>query len=234
MRKHVIGDIRGDLDLLKKLMDRIGPSEDDSLIFLGSYIGPGSDSKGVMNYVLDIQKRFSRTFFIRGCYEWLFDFCVGDEPPSVEYQKLWSTMGGNQVFKSYTPNNRLLVMSPVNNYSTVEVKLDIPITHVRFMEKELGHWYEDDTFPYICCHSGGHPQLFGGVLENEVQTVFSERDWWKCDGRSIPGKTVIFSHYPFQKPFRGVGKIGIDLGAGLGGKLAAFEMMSETITIVGR
>lgn len=225
MGRYAIGDIRGDLNLLKKLIDKISPSESDSLIFLGSYLGPGPDSKGVLDYLLILKKQFPKTSFLRGCYEWLFGFCIETEP-SWAYQKLWGDMGGFRVFQSYADNKKLVIMTG-KGPSSFEVPLKIPEDHLRFMAEGMWQWYEDDTFPYVLCHSGGHPALFGGKLENEEQTVFAEKDWWKQDGRQIANKTVIFSHYPFKEPFRRAGKIGIDLGAGFGGRLCAFEMMSD-------
>jgi len=81
MRKFCIGDIRGDLYLLKKLMDRIGPGENDVMIFLGSYLGPGSDSKGVVEYLLNARKKPGTWIFLKGCYEFMFLHSIGNRPP---------------------------------------------------------------------------------------------------------------------------------------------------------
>lgn len=231
MRKYIVGDIRGELTLLKKLMDKLGPVDSDCFVFLGSYLGPGNDSRGVLDYLLDFKKKFPNTSFLKGCYEWMFGFCI-ETKPSYENQKLWGQMQGINVFQSYSDDKKLVVTSGKGPIS-VEMPLKVPATHLEFMATSLHHWYEDDIFPYVACHSGGHPILYGGELQNEQQIVFGENGWWKQDGRRIPGKTVIFSHVPFTKPFRRGGKLGIDLGAGLGGKLAAFEMFSEQIHIVG-
>lgn len=234
MRKYVIGDIRGELSLLNKLLQKIGPSNTDQLIFTGSYIGPGSDSKGVIDYLLHLNKDFPHMVFLKGCYEVMFGRCI-ETKPAWETMALWGKMGGDKVFKSYADDNIVVIKTGNNGKPTpmkAEVPMRIPVAHVNFMES-LFQWFEDDIYPYVVCHSGGLPILFGGRLEHEEQTVFAEMGWWEQDERRIPNKTVIFSHYPFKEPFVRCGKIGLDLGAGLGGRLACYELFEEKFTIVG-
>jgi len=229
--------VRGELTLLEMLIERLGPTDSDLLLFLGSYLGPGPDSKGVVEYILDLQKRLSgKVLCLRGCYEYVFQFAI-EENVDDETAKFWSKMDGEKVFESYAVDKSVYVTATGNNGAEpkpmkVAIPMLVPETHIRFMEN-LHQWYEDDIFPYIGCHSGGHPGLFGGRLEDESQTVFSEDGWWEQKWRRIPNKTVVFSHVPFRKPFRGPGKIGIDLGCGLGGKLCAFELFAENFTTVG-
>lgn len=238
MKRWMIGDIRGELSLLKRMMDKLGPAESDMVIFLGSYLGPGPDSKGVVQYLVDLQKKMpEHVGCLRGCYEYIFQFAVA-ENCDLKTAQLWTDMGGMKAFKSYSNNDKPLVVMQTGHNGTkpkpmvVEIPMRIPVTHVQFME-QLPMWYEDDIFPYIATHCGGHPGLFGGKIENEEQTVFAEDGWWNKEWRKIPGKTVVFSHHSFSQPFRGPGKLGIDLGAGFGGKLCAFELFEEKFTIVG-
>ncbi len=238
MRRFVVGDIRGDLRLLRKLIDRIGPTDSDVLIFLGSYLGPGSDSKGVVEYLLTLRRKPLQMLFLKGCYEYMFGSCI-ETKPALSTMQIWQSMDGAKVFQSYATNKKLVIMSPINGNGSsrptvAEIPMQIPEAHIRFMETDLHHWFTDDVFPYIATHSGGHPDLFGGKLDIEEQIVFAEKDWWKNDGLHVTGKEVIFSHVPFSKPFRRAGKIGIDLGAGLhvDGKLCCFEMFTDSFIIV--
>ena len=230
MRRYIIADIRGDLFLLQKLIERIGPTYSDSLIFLGSYLGPGNESKGVVDYLINLRKTFPNMSFLKGCYEYMFGLCI-ESKPSWECQRLWGEMGGSRVFKSYADDQKLIAMTDAGPRS-VEIPLKIPASHIEFIAGDLFQWYEDDLFPIVACHAGGHPVLYGGKLETEQQIVFAENGWWKQEGRFIPDKTVVFSHVPFAHPFRGKGKLGIDLGAGIGGKLCAYEMVSDSFIIV--
>ena len=225
MRKFVVGDIRGELRLFQKMMDRLGPTSSDVVIFLGSYLGPGGDSKQCVEYALGLREAMPSTFlFLRGCYEFMFGKCIGTKP-AAQHVKLWQYMQGRKVFDSYSVTGLRLISKGIE-----QLPLSVPATHLRFFEGELHQWFEDDVFPFIASHSGYHPSMYKEATEE--QTVFTANKWWENDALRVPGKTIVFSHVPFQKPFLGKGKLGIDLGAGLGGKLAAWEAVSQQITIV--
>ncbi len=78
-RLLAIGDIHGHLDKLQRLMAQVEPTTKDRVIFLGDYIDRGPDSKGVIEYLIDFQKRFPKTVFLRGNHEqMLLDAMVED------------------------------------------------------------------------------------------------------------------------------------------------------------
>lgn len=243
MRRFVIPDIRGDLTLLRKLMDKIQPTSDDNMIFLGSYLGPGHNSKGVVEFLVNLSKT-NKCTFIRGCYEFVFAKVIENK---VEYDeiRLWGEMQGKKVFDSYKSRDGLEVIRPhkavldtakglgIKTEELLEatVPLEIPYPHIQFFQHAMGQWYDDDTFPFVCTHSGGHPGIF--KIEREEQTVFSPAGWWEMDTLFIPGKTIIFSHVPQKKvPFRRAGKLGLDLGCGFGGPLCCFEMYTDSYITV--
>jgi len=234
--KWVIGDIRGDLGLLLKLMDKIAPGQGDVLIFLGSYLGPAPYSQEVIQYLIDLQRQPGEFLFLRGCYEWMFPQCI-ETKPSWEMMQLWESMGGRKVFQSYASDKKLVYLTSGGNgngkakISCVEIPLRIPSSHLRFLESSLYQWFEDELLPFVACHSGAHPKVLGGEISPET-SAFSVKDWWKEDRLQIPGKDIVFSHVPFPKPYEAPGKIGIDLGAGLGGRLCAVEMYTREFTIV--
>ena|ERR1700733_1294697 len=239
MRKFVVADIRGEINFLRNLIQHLGPTTSDQLIFTGSYLGPGPDSKAVVDYIIELHKTLPNIALLRGCYEYMFGFCVDEKPP-IDILQAWAGMGGNQVFKSYATNEKFMIMKPAPAHANgkpkmveAEMALRIPASHLELFTHKMYHWFEDDIYPFVVTHSGGHPILFGGAMENEQQTVFAEENWWEQTGRRIPGKTVIFSHYPFKTPFCKDGKLGIDLGAGFGGKLCCFEMFSQQFYTFG-
>ena len=45
---YAIGDIHGELGKLERLLEMIGPSADDRLVFLGDYVDRGPESAGVV------------------------------------------------------------------------------------------------------------------------------------------------------------------------------------------
>src|SRR6516165_6872888 len=56
MRCYVIGDIHGCLDELRYLIEGLPLEFGDRLVFLGDYVDRGPNSKGVLNYILELQK----------------------------------------------------------------------------------------------------------------------------------------------------------------------------------
>jgi serine/threonine protein phosphatase 1 len=78
-RLLAIGDIHGHLEKLQRLMDQVEPTPEDRVVFLGDYIDRGPNSKGVIEFLIDFQKRFPQTVFLRGNHEqMLLDAMVED------------------------------------------------------------------------------------------------------------------------------------------------------------
>lgn len=72
-RLIAIGDAHGRLSRLEDLIKQIGPKEDDTPVFLGDYIDRGAHSYEVIEYILQLKKRFSSTTTLRGNHE---DFVI--------------------------------------------------------------------------------------------------------------------------------------------------------------
>lgn len=233
MRKFLIGDIRGDITLFQALLDKIGPGESDTLIFLGSYLGPGNDSKAVLELAIGLKRHPGAFIFLRGCYEYMFLRCIGDRVIWGDAQ-MWQQMGGEKVFQSYSIEDKRILVMRHEKAQAIDMPLVIPEPHMRFLEHDCHQWFEDDTLPFVATHCGTHPGVFGiKSVGDERESVFSAHGWWQNNKIRIPGRDIVFSHVPFKKPFIGKGKVGIDLGAGLGGKLCAYEAYSQNFTIVG-
>lgn len=56
-RTIAIGDIHGCSAALRALIDAIQPAEGDTLVPLGDYVDRGPDSRGVIDLILDLEKR---------------------------------------------------------------------------------------------------------------------------------------------------------------------------------
>lgn len=233
MRKFVVGDIRGDIYLLEKLLDKIGPVAGDSVICLGSYLGPGGNSKATLDRCIGLLEAPATFVFLRGCYEFMFQRVTGTAV-TLEDGKMWQQMGGAKVFEDYKSDGAIHIAKG-STTELVNIELKIPEAHIRFMES-LPQWWEDTDLPVVACHAGSHPGVFGlsSELAVEIETVMTAKGWWTDDKLRLPGRDIVFSHVPFKKPFIGKGKVGIDLGAGAGGKLCAYELYSQSFSIVGR
>jgi serine/threonine protein phosphatase 1 len=201
-RTFIVGDIHGCLDTLKKLMDKIDWRPDrDRLIFLGDYVDRGRDSRGVIEYILDIMRTSSTVECLLGNHESIFiDFLEGRDPVTFFLN------GGAATLNSY----RL--------HRPAEGETLVPEKHLSFL-KSLRKWIEMDD--YYVVHAGFRPgvgpgdQTLEDLLWIREPFIFSEHDF---------GKKVIFGHTPFSDPLIMDNKIGLDTGAVYGNKLTCLEL----------
>jgi len=56
MRTLAIGDIHGCHAPLTQLWEVIDPQPDDRIIFMGDYVDRGPDSKGVIDFLIELQR----------------------------------------------------------------------------------------------------------------------------------------------------------------------------------
>jgi len=198
----IIGDIHGCLDLLKRLMEKINwDAKKDRLIFLGDYIDRGKDSRGVIDYILDLQKQSSRIECLKGNHEAVFlDYLSGGDGDRFLMN------GGTSTLASYVADG---VKGPVPM---------IPGRHERFL-LSLKMMVELDDFYVV--HAGFRP---GVPIEKQNQEdmlwirrtfIYSNHDF---------GKKIIFGHTPLMEPLIMENKIGIDTGAVYGRKLTCLEL----------
>ncbi len=66
--RYVIPDIHGCLTTFKALVEKINITKNDQLFLLGDYIDRGKNSKGVIDYIIDLQD-ISNVYSLRGNHE---------------------------------------------------------------------------------------------------------------------------------------------------------------------
>ena len=213
-RIFVIGDIHGCLRKLEQLFEKIDPRPgQDQLVFLGDYVDRGEDSRGVVEYLLQLKKLYSNTVFLMGNHEKMFmDFLSGVE------QDLFLCNGGDSTLRSYLGRMDNLWDSMKGFSDEKLLERLVPEDHRDFLS-ELSLYFE--TGGYIMVHAG---LRYGIPLENQSpddlvwirgEFVFSEEDF---------GKRVIFGHTPFMRPLVLPNKIGIDTGAVYGNTLTCLVL----------
>lgn len=230
-RKILVGDIGGDLGLLKDLLDVVQPSADDFLLFLGSYMGIGPDSKGVLDYLINVQRTFDgEVRFLWGCYEATFMHLTPDA--SLHLKALWTTMGGAQVLDSYSKDGNIIhTESGPGKIQRVQVDYKIPMDHLEFMEHNLFQWYQDTDYKFVASHAGFNPKNFLNPTMDEVTLGVTVRGvgWWDTDWR-LPDTDIVFSHIPHNAPWTKEGKIGI---GSFPGYIFSVEFPSKRFHVVG-
>ncbi len=203
-RIFIVGDVHGCLDMLRRLMDKIDwRPDEDNLIFLGDYIDRGIDSKGVIDYILELKKESSRVQCLLGNHEnILLDFLNTGEP------RLLIINGGIPTLESYQAGNE-------NEDDPL-----IPPEHAAFFKDLIPYIELED---YYVVHAGFRPgvaiedQTLEDLIWIREPFIFSDHDF---------GKPVIFGHTPIAEPLMMDNKIGLDTGAVYGNRLTCLELPS--------
>jgi serine/threonine protein phosphatase 1 len=221
-RVYAIGDIHGRSDLLDRLLGLIhrdlgGYKGTPTLIFIGDYVDRGSDSRGVIDILLDVATRFP-AHFLRGNHDQaMLDFATN--PHSFTG---WRNLGGAETLLSYgvrppTGSDGLALSDARARFNQA-----VPPAHWRLL-RELESAVE--VGDYFFTHAGvrpgvpldrQNPQDLMWIREEFLQ---SEEDF---------GKVVVHGHSPSSSPVRKSNRIAIDTGAYQSGKLTAavFEASS--------
>lgn len=199
-RLLAVGDIHGCLDPLKRLMDRVRPTETDRLVFLGDYIDRGPDGRGVIDYLLGFARRFPRSVFLKGNHEAMFlDFLAGRDQLPFLYN------GGVATLESYRE----------------AAGIRIPAAHLAFLAGLRLHYETEDS---IFVHAGLRPGL--PLEEQREEDLLWIREEFIRSGYDW-GKVVVFGHTPLQEPLLERTRIGVDTGAVYGRALTCCDVESR-------
>ena len=98
-RSLVISDIHGEIELLERLLADVDyDSSHDQLIFLGDYVDRGSDSKKVLDKVIELKSQGA--FVLKGNHE---DMMI--KALTTDDERSWKTWvnrnGGSKTLESY-------------------------------------------------------------------------------------------------------------------------------------
>ncbi|MBW1675201.1 MAG: serine/threonine protein phosphatase [Deltaproteobacteria bacterium] len=201
-RTFAVGDIHGCLDKLISLMGIIDiDPKKDTLLFIGDYIDRGTQSKEVVDYLIDLARRQSRVIFLKGNHELMLQLYLS----GVDRFSFLAN-GGQATLDSY------LKQSPPAGADL------IPSTHLDFFGN-LRLYYETDQ--YIFVHAGLKANI--PLEEQDEFDMLWIRDEFIYSDFDF-GKRVIFGHTPFREPLVLHNKIGIDTGAVYGNKLTCVEL----------
>jgi serine/threonine protein phosphatase 1 len=95
-RTIAIGDIHGCSQALEAIAEEIQPAADDTLVLLGDYVDRGPDSRGVLEFVLKLEKR-CRMMPLLGNHELM----LLDALQNPQVIGPWLECGGGATVKSY-------------------------------------------------------------------------------------------------------------------------------------
>ena len=107
--RWVIPDVHGCLNTLKLLIEsRLNLTKSDVIYFLGDYIDRGPDSKGVIDFIMNLQNAGYEIHCIRGNHE---DYCIRaweEDQKRIFFkskiEKDWRKNGGTKALLSFGAN----------------------------------------------------------------------------------------------------------------------------------
>ena len=215
---YAIGDIHGRSDLLIKIHKLIledsksRKSSRKVLIYLGDYIDRGSDSKEVIDILINHPLQGFEKIYIKGNHEYfMMLFLEGHD-----VGKSWLKWGGEATLHSYGVALRdKNGQRPDYNIMKESFDKNIPEDHKIFLNSLDNYHTEGD---YLFIHAGLRPEI--PIEEQNINDMVSIREEFFNSTYDF-GKTIIFGHTIFDKPFIKKGKIGIDTGAYATGELTA-------------
>jgi serine/threonine protein phosphatase 1 len=190
MRTWVIPDVHGCLLTLRTLVeDLIGLQKEDTLIFLGDVIDRGPDSKGVIDYILQLGKSGIKTTVIKGNHEEYMAKVFREEQSKSRLRKIlgmkssslkdWMQYGGETTLQSF-------------NAYTVNA---IPEMYIEWIES-LEFYLKWEKF--LIVHAGFNFEI--DDIFSDTQSMMWIREY-KIDPAKLGNRKIIHGHVPVALDF---------------------------------
>jgi serine/threonine protein phosphatase 1 len=168
MRTLVIGDIHGSLTALKALGEFVDFAPDDVIVTLGDYVDRGPDSKGVIDYLIELKESYE-VITLMGNHEAMMEKARDSE----QERHFWLLNGGEATLNSFRVAN-------LN---------DIDPSYWNFINS-CERFYEADN--HIIVHGGLDPET--DLDDQSDRDLFWRRILETEPHKS--GKTLVCGHTP--------------------------------------
>lgn len=210
INKIVFGDIHGEKENLTEILSMV--STNDELIFLGDYINHGTESKKVVDTLIQLKDSFKVTYLVGNHETYLLQY-LNKEISFFDF----ASIGGLATIKSY-------LNTELNSNVFTKFYESIPPSHLNFYN-DLRYYYEDSE--YFISHSGiNYKNPFSRTLKDLTTNTNLN------DQNNKLNKVIICGHFPQKnnKPLISENLICIDTGCGKnGGKLTAIKIPDKQI-----
>jgi diadenosine tetraphosphatase ApaH/serine/threonine PP2A family protein phosphatase len=220
---YAVGDVHGRLDLLEDLLSRIAedarrhPADQArQLVFLGDYVDRGSESRGVVERLLDDpMPGFSKIYLMGNHEEAMLAFLEG-----LSDGLDWLSFGGLETLLSYGVPLRSLPRSEGSARALRQALAEaVPQSHLDFFKSCILHHSVGD---YLFVHAGVRP---GIALErqNPADLMWIRDDFLRSKV-PLPGRIVVHGHTICDLPQNREHRINIDTGAFVSGRLTCLAL----------
>jgi diadenosine tetraphosphatase ApaH/serine/threonine PP2A family protein phosphatase len=200
-RLYAIGDIHGSLDKLRSLLARCEhdcAGRPARFVFVGDYIDRGPESRGVVEYLRQLQSRLGdNAVCLKGNHEVIATAAFEDSAHDL----VWLANGGEATLQSYG----------------VESGRELPADHVAWL-RSLPLTFDDGQRLFV--HAGVDPRK--PLERQDEQDLLWIRQPFLSDLRDY-GRLIVHGHTPVRTgiPELRVNRVNIDTGAVFGGPLTA-------------
>ena len=216
-RVYAVGDIHGSRTQLVALQASIAadlamrPVETPLLIHLGDYIDLGPDSAGVIDALSGSSMPSLPTVNLRGDHEhMLLQALDGDRAAATDW--LWS--GGRPSLESWGLPQDL----PREDWASA-----LPQAHIAFLR---GLAWSHRAGNYLFVHAGIRPGVaLARQTKDDLLTIRQPFLWTEQD----LGVVVVHGHSTNPTPIVTANRIGVDTGAGNGGKLTCAVLEEDRL-----
>lgn len=211
MRVLAIADIHGCLESFRALLTKIDFQKEDFLILLGDYIDRGVNSKGVIDYIITLQRSGYNIQCLKGNHEEM----LLQTRVNINQQSNWLSFGGRETLRSFD----------------VSHIFDIPNFYIRWLEN-LPHYYEHESFIFV--HAGLKFKSTDPMANYEAMIWI--RDWYESiDYEWLGDKIIIHGHTPIDsaeiknllEEIDTNQYLGIDAGCVFGRHLCAVDLTNN-------
>lgn len=175
-RLFAIGDIHGCFDSFQKLVEhKIGIRKNDKLVLLGDYIDRGSQSKAVVDYILELVRMDFDVTPLMGNHEAMLLDALGNS----QLLFLWFLNGGIQTLESFG----------------IRSLKDLPPIYIEFF-KGLHPYYSIENYLFV--HAGFNDAM-NNPFEDQNQMFWTRRE--KYTNPVFRDKIIIHGHTPVTEAY---------------------------------
>ena len=180
-----ISDIHGEYEKLCRVLEKIAPKKDDTIVFMGDYIDRGKKSREVVDKIIDM-KNVCNCVYLTGSHEYAMLHAKSDE----YYNYLFWNYGGDATAESYGGFDNIMKV------------------HGNFFNS-LKFYYIIGKYLFI--HAG--VRIGVPLEEQSEEDMVYIRSAFYTKRHHLPYK-IIFGHTEFDFPQVQEDKICIDTGCG--------------------
>ncbi|MFD1883700.1 metallophosphoesterase [Paracoccus pacificus] len=227
---YAIGDIHGQLDLLRSAHARItadAGTDNPRIVHIGDLLDRGPDSRGVVDYLIEGQRAGRDWIVVKGNHDRFLPRLITNPEwidSGLASGRHWldhTGLGAAATLRSYgidpdQPKDAIIA----------EARAKVPTHHVKWL-KSLPNWYLDPHGLFV--HAGIRPGV--DIQDQAEQDLVWIRQGWLENTRDH-GVLVVHGHTALDHATHYGNRLNIDSGAAYGGPLSAIVLDDDGASLL--